>query len=144
MHVDYMVLADAAATEGGKHYIHGAGWNRLSAASFPVTHPSMSVAVRLHVPWHDTNRPHQLELDVVNEDGQSALPPPGPLQGTITAGRPPYLQEGEEQFVPLVMTIVQMQFNQPGLYAVILRIDGMEAGRSAFRVVSLRPQPAPA
>jgi hypothetical protein len=141
MQVDYMVLADAAAAEGGKHYIHGAGWNRLLATSFPVTHPSMSVAVRLLVPWHDTNCPHQLELDVVDEDGQSILPPPGPRRGTITTGRPVFLKQGEEQFVPLVMTIIQIQFNQAGLYAVILRIDGMEAARSAFHVVSVRPEP---
>lgn len=135
-----MVLADAAAAVQGKHYIHGAGWDRLLAASFPVLHPSMSVALRLRVPWHDTNRPHELELDVINEDGQSILPtPPGPLRGTVIAGRPPHLKEGDDQVVPLVLGLEQLQFERAGLYAVLLRIDGLEADRSAFYVSPLQP-----
>ena len=141
MQISYMVLADAAAAENGKHYIHGGGWDQLLAASFPVVHPTMSVALRLQVPWHDTNQPHELEIDVVNEDGQSELPvPPGPLRGTVTTGRPPHLGPGADQFVPLVVNIAQLKFERAGTYAVIARIDGMEAARSAFHVKQLQPQ----
>ncbi len=139
MQVDYMVLADAATAAQGKLYIHGAGWDSLFAASFPVTHPAMSVAIRLRVPWHDTNQPHHLELDVVNEDGQSIMgTPPGPFQGNINVGRPPHLTQGDDQVVPLALNLNGLIFQQPGAYAVILRIDGMEAFRSPFRVAPLQ------
>jgi hypothetical protein len=61
MQVDYLVLADAAAAVEGKHYIHGAGWDRLLAPSFPVTHPLMSVAIRFRIGWTETNQPHEVE-----------------------------------------------------------------------------------
>jgi hypothetical protein len=139
MHVGYMVLADATAAENGKHYIHGGGWDRIFAATFPVIHSSLSVALQLRVPWHDTNQRHELELDVVDADGQSILPtPPGLPRGTVTVGRPPDLEEGDDQNLPLVFTITQLRFERAGTYAVLVRIDGMEAARSAFRVVDMQ------
>ena len=139
MQVDYMVLADAATAVEGKHYIHGGGWDSLFAGSFPVTHPALSVAIRLRVPWTDTNQPHALELDVVDGDGQSSLPtPPGPLQGTINVGRPPQLTPGEDQVVPLALNVNGLKFEHAGGYAVLLRLDGLEATRAPFKV---RPIP---
>lgn len=138
MRVDYMVLADAADAVQGKHYIHGAGWDRLLAASFPVSHPALSVAVRLIVPWTDTNQEHTLQLDVVDEDGRSILPiPPGPVEGKINVGRPAHLVHGEDQVAPLALKFNGLTFQRAGLYAVILRLDGLEAARSAFRVVAV-------
>lgn len=137
MQVDYLVLADMATVADGKLYIHGAGWDRLFAGSFPVTHPTMSVAVRLRIPWTDTNQPHRLELDVVNDDGQSILPtPPGLLQGTINVGRPPQLRQGQDQVLPLAFNLNGLKFDQPGVYAVLLRLDGLEVDRSAFTVAT--------
>jgi hypothetical protein len=137
MNVDYLVLADAAAVADGKLYIHGAGWDNLLSGSFPVTHPSMSAAIRLRIPWTETNLPHTLELDVVNEDGQSILPtPPGPIRGTVSVGRPPRLQHGQDQVLPLVINVNGLKFDQPGIYAVILRLDGLDAARSPFTVSS--------
>ncbi|MCC6629968.1 MAG: hypothetical protein IT340_21535 [Chloroflexi bacterium] len=143
MQVDYLVLADAAEAVNGKHYILGGGWDRLHAASFPVTHPSMSVALRLRVPWHDTNQAHDLELDVVDEDGQSILPPPGPARGAIRTGRPADLEPGQDQVVPLVFTLAQVRFDRAGAYAVLARLDGLEAARSSFHVIDLQRRGGP-
>ncbi len=135
--VDYLVLADMATVADGKLYIHGAGWDSLLVGSFPVTHPTMSVAVRLRIPWNDTNQPHRLELDVVDDDGQSILPvPPGPLQGTINVGRPPQLKQGQDQVLALAFNLNSLKFDQPGVYAVILRLDGLEADRAPFTVIT--------
>lgn len=143
MDVDYLVLADAAEAVNGKHYILGGGWDRLHAAAFPVTHPSMSVALRLRVPWHDTNQAHELELDIVDADGQSILPPPGPARGSITTGRPADLEPGQDQVVPLVFTLAQVRFDRAGAYAVLARLDGLEAARSAFHVVDVQRRAGP-
>jgi hypothetical protein len=135
---DYLILADAAAAVAGKHYIHGGGWDTIQAASFPVTHHAMSAAIRLRVPWTATNQPHDLELDIVDADGQSVLPnPPGPFTGQLNIGRPPHLEPGEDQVVPLVMDIRSLVFVAPGSYAAILRIGGFEAMRSPFRLVQI-------
>lgn len=135
MQIDTMVLADAATAAQGKLYIHGAGWDTLFVASFPVSHPAMSVAILLRVPWHDTNQRHQVALDVEDEDGQSILPmPPGAFQGEIVTGRPPTLEPGDDQLMSLALQLNTLTFNRPGRYAVIIRIDGMEAKRASFRV----------
>ena len=92
MYVDFMVVADAASAAGNRLYIHGAGWDIMWAMSFPWVQPSFAVAVRLRVPWNDTNQAHELSIDVMDADGRSLLPnPPGALTGAITAGRPPEL-----------------------------------------------------
>lgn len=138
MEVDYIVLADAAAAVEGKHYIHGAGWDTIFAASFPVQHPSMAVAVRLRIPWTATNQPHSLELDLVDADGASVLPdPPGAMSGDINVGRPPHLSAGDDQVVCLVFNLLGLQFESAGTYSVIFRIDGSEEGRQSFRVKQL-------
>lgn len=135
MEVDYLVLADAASVADGKHYIHGAGWDSLFAASFPVTHPLMAVAVRLRVPWNAANQVHGIELDVLDEDGNSVLPePPGPLRGEVNVGRPPHIRPGTHQYICLALNIVGLQFHHPGEYVVRVGIDETTAHRTTFRV----------
>jgi hypothetical protein len=138
MEVDYLVLADAAATAEGKHYIHGAAWDTLYAGSVPVQHPALSVAVRLRVPWGATNQAHRVQLNVVDADGRSILPdPPGPLAGQVNVGRPAHLAPGDDQFLPLTFNIVGLQFGAFGTYSVVFEIDGSEEARSSFKVSAL-------
>lgn len=137
MNVDYMVLADAVAAADGKHYIHGAGWDILWAVSFPVAHPSMGVAVRLRVPWTDTNQPHAVGLDLLDGDGQSILPTPA--GGEINVGRPPTIPPGQDQVVPLAFNLVGVRFERAGDYVVVIRIDGTDQARATFRVVHAQP-----
>jgi hypothetical protein len=141
--VDYLMLADAATVAEGKHYIHGAGWDIIGAAAFPVTRP-ITVAVLLRVPWNDTNQQQTLELNVLNADGVSILPdPPGPLRGPIIVGRPPHVPAGQAVLVPLVFSLVGVCFDQPGTYVVVMRVDGIEAKRFPFHLVTLPPQISP-
>ncbi len=137
-----MVLADAAASENGKHYIHGAGWDRLSGTSFPITHPSMGVAVRLRIPWNETNEPHAVSVDVVDGDGVSILQGRVP-QGTITVGRPPNIPVGQDQVLALAFTLVGVAFEKEGDYVVVVRLDGMDQARSPFLVQQLPGQGPP-
>ena len=135
--VDYVVLADAVATESGKHYIHGGGWDTIFAGSFPATHPVLAVAVRLRVPWGATNEPHEITLDLLDSDGNSVLPtvPPG---GKMTVGRPPQLPPGSDQAVPLAFNLASVTFQHPGAFEIVVRIDGLDAYRSPFRVLALQ------
>ncbi len=141
--VDYMVIADAAVVAEGKHYIHGAGWDHIMAAAFPVRHPALAVAVRLAIPWGDTNQPHMLELDLLDQDGNSILPPPGALRGPINVGRPPQAHPGSDLYVPLVFNLAGVEFPQPATYSIVLRIEGVDAKRSTLHVSMLPGMPGP-
>ena len=134
--IDYLVLADAVAAVGGKHYIHGGGWDTIAAASFPIVHNAMALAARLRVPWSATNQPCALELDVIDADGRSILPnPPGPLRGTINVGRPPELPAGEDQVLPLAFPLHGLRFERAGTYDIVLRLSNGAEARAPFRVV---------
>ncbi len=141
--IDYFILADAVAAVGGKHYIHGGGWDTLSTGGFPTVHPTMAVAVRLRVPWSDTNRETAIGLDLLNPKGTSILPnPPGPLQGNISVGRQPNLAPGEAQVLLLSFPLNNLRFDTPGNYVVTLQLGGREVTRAPFRVVLNQPPPA--
>jgi hypothetical protein len=141
--VDYFILADAVAAVGGKHYIHGGGWDTLTTNGFPSVHPMMGAAVRLRVPWHDTNLPIQFALDVLDADGRSILPiPPGPPSGTFNVGRPPELPMGDDQVFQLAFPLNNLRFDQPGRYVVSFRLSGEEVARAPFRVI-LNPKAPP-
>ena len=142
LRVDYLVLAEAATAVEGRNYIHGAGWDTLFAASFPALHPLMSVALRLRIPWADTNRPYAMELDVVDADGRSILAnPPGPPHGTVNVGRPAHVEPGNDQVLCLAFNLVGLRFEAAGTYAVIFRLEGDEAARSPFHLAPMRSGP---
>src|SRR5438105_15093414 len=101
--VDYMLLADTATVADNKLYIHGAGWDSILAATFPVEQPLMSVALRVRVPWAETNQPHEIELDVLDQDGVSIMPPNRVIKGQLNAGRSEGLPQGEDQVIPFVI-----------------------------------------
>ena len=139
--IDYVVLADAAVVAEGKQYIHGGGWDTLHVASFPASHPSLAIAFRVRLPWQDTTKVHGLELDVVDVEGRSILPvPPGPPQGSINVGRSTPVLPGEDQVLPLVFNIVNLQLTHAGSHAVVLRIDGMEMARAKFQIKHMPSQ----
>lgn len=133
--VDYMVLADAATAAEGKLYIHGAGWDTIFAASFPYQLPQISVAIRVRVPWNETNQAHKIELDVLDQDGVSIVPEDRLLKGDLSAGRPLQLPQGEDQTFSFVINLAGLQFDKPGNYIVVFRLDEQEVARSPFRIV---------
>ncbi len=131
LQVDYLVVADAALAANNRHYIHGT-IDVLWAPAVPVTHPALSIAIRLRVPWNDANTPFPIEIDLVDPDEESILPERP--QGTITMGRPATAIPGEDGLVPLVYNLAMIQFRKPGTHAVVLRTGGYELQRARFQV----------
>lgn len=90
-----MLLADAAQAVEGKLYILGGGWSITG----PDPSPS-AIALKIEVPWTDTNRKHRLELRLLDADGQPVRVPtqagehPVEFGGDFEVGRPAGLPEG--------------------------------------------------
>jgi hypothetical protein len=131
LQVDYLVVAEAALAANNRHYIHGT-IDVLWATAVPVTHPSLSIAIRLRVPWNDANTPFPIEIDLVDPDEESILPERP--QGTITMGRPATAIPGEDGLVPLVYNLAMIQFRKAGTHGVVLRMGGRELQRARFQV----------
>lgn len=133
--VDYLVLADAAAVAEGKHYIHGAGWDRLYSLSYPVTHPQMAAAARIAVSRDEAGHPIDLSLDVLDKDERSILTDhPGALRGPLMVHGPDESWVGAELHLPVVFSLTNVVFPDEGAYSVVVRLDGVEAMRSVMHV----------
>ena len=133
--VEFAVLADAATAAEGKLYVHGAGWDTIWANAFPVSHPSLAIALRITVPWTRANQPFELDIDLEDEDGASILAElgsPRPRQ-TFELARPEGVPPGSDLGLVYTFTFNGLPFTRAGGYAFVLRLDGREANRLRFR-----------
>jgi hypothetical protein len=139
--IDYLILADAVAAVGGKHYIHGAGWDTLFVSSFPVVHPMVSIAVRLRVPWEETNQQHTVEIDVLRDEDDTSILPGPPLRGPFLVDRPANIAPGSDQLMHMGLDLVNLHIQNPGAYTIVFRVDERVLATSKFQVIS-PPKPS--
>jgi len=84
-----LLLADAAQAVGGKLYILGGGWSMIGHESVPF-----AIAVKIEVPWDQTNRNHLFQLSLADEDGRPVMMKtpqgdrPVEITGNFEVGRP--------------------------------------------------------
>lgn len=133
MQLTTFLIADHAEACNGKLYITGGCWDTLFATDFPTQHPHLSIAAALYVPWRATNQSHPIVLDLVDEDGRSALP--APIEGQFEQGRPPGMRAGDNANLVMVLNIDGLIVEKPGRYEWVFMVDGTDLGRIGFKVV---------
>ena len=132
--VEWLMLADEAQVVNNKLYIMGGGWDVLTVnTTFPVNQ-HLSVAVSFLVPWSETNRKHNFEVDILHEDGGSLAK----MGGQFEVGRPAGIPVGSDQRSQIAASM-NLEIPRPGVYAIKTRIEGEEAGKTGFRVVGGQP-----
>lgn len=147
-------LADSVVGAEGKLYVQGAGWNQLFVRNVPVQHDRIGIGLLVNVPYTATNQNHSFEIKLEDEDGHS-LPigdappeanlPDGKIRafgGTFNVGRPPSINPGERQIVPIALNLSGLMLAKVGNYSFVVYIDGTPVKRLSFRVSQL-PQAAP-
>jgi hypothetical protein len=68
-----LLLADAAQVSDGKLNLLGGGWSITG----PMPTPS-AVAIKIEVPWSDTNVRHEFKLELFTADGDAVMVPTPP------------------------------------------------------------------
>lgn len=133
-----MLLCDAAQEVGGKLYILGGGWSVIWIPGMPTP---VALAVKLSIPWTETNRPHAVRAMLLTEDGEPVDFGAGPVTagGNIEVGRPPGLKPGTAIDVPFALQFGFLAFH-PGGYVWELEVEGSTVARTPFRVM---PGPSP-
>jgi hypothetical protein len=150
MEVDAM-LCDHAEAADGKLFINGGGIAAAWVQPQPPYLVTLALGVVIHVPYTETNNPHNLSVQLNDEDGHPVVPwtneqaVPGstsPIQAIVpfNVGRPAQLPMGDTQPVALGMNFVGLPMPSLGLFTFILEVDGKEARRLPFRVNALPPQ----
>jgi hypothetical protein len=137
MRLTTFLVADHAEAVKGKLYVTGGCWNQINVSQLPTTHPHLTVAAALHVPWQATNQQHTLQLDLVDADHHSLLPET--LQGSFETGRPPGMRSGDEAVVVIAFNFNSLQLNTAGTHEFVLEVDGTELGRIGFKVMVSEP-----
>ncbi len=136
--VDSMLLADAVQVRDGLLFLMGGGWMRCwppAPGQFPIDRP-LPLAVVFRVPYHETNIEHNFSISVRDSDEQDLVPP---AQGQFRVGRDVSLTEGMSQLVP-VAGGPTVKLERPGIYYIVLSLDGQEAHRISFEVLNQQPR----
>lgn len=133
-----MILADSAQAVGGKLYILGGGWSVTGPEPSP-----MALAIKIEIPWDQTNQKHKLRLELIDSDGNPVDSPdqegtPLFIEGDFEVGRPPGMKPGTPIDFPFAINLGPIPLDPDTRYAWQLSIDGHsdEDWRVAF---STRP-----
>jgi len=127
-----LLLCDYAEAINGKLYIMGGGWSICAPGP-----RNMAVAIRVLVPWSDTNKQHNLALMLQDDNGSTVeLGDPGRAvrqDGAFEVGRPPGIPAGTEMDFTAVMGFVGLPLAPDTGYRWQLEIDGEPAAHASFR-----------
>jgi hypothetical protein len=132
MELTTAMLADGAQqAPGGKLYILGGQWDRLTVPNFPAQHPTMAIVLVLQVEYSEALDGHQLEVELTL-DGQ---PKDSKAVGQFTTGHAPGQARGTPAFVPIALTFNNLVFETAGRYEWVIQVDGEICGRVPIEVV---------
>lgn len=129
-----MLLCDFAEELGGKLYIMGGGWSRITLNEPAV---SLSLAIKVDVPWDRTNEQIPMVIWLETQDGPIWADPDGDelkMEGKLEVGRPVGIEKGTPLDSALVVRLKDVPLT-PGRYVWVLQIDGEDAVRTPFTVL---------
>ncbi|HEX4865848.1 MAG TPA: hypothetical protein VFV02_17400 [Acidimicrobiales bacterium] len=144
MQVD-AILCNHAEAVNNQLYISGGGIElaQAPAGATPPLAVTLGVGMVLTVGWSQTNEPHQVEIELLTEDGVPVDVPTGPgiyqpfkVQMSFNVGRPPVLAVGDDQHVCLAANFPGLPLPVYGKYEFIVRVDGNVERTLPYRVVA--------
>jgi hypothetical protein len=140
------ILCNYAEAVNNLLYISGGGIRATFVP--PGTNPpyivNLGIGISVTVPWSLSNQQHEIEIQLVAEDGQPVVVPsaPGSTQPVharlaFNSGRPPTMTIGDDQQVCLAANMPGLPFAGLGRYEFIVRVDGNSERRLPFRVQAM-------
>jgi Family of unknown function (DUF6941) len=138
------ILCNHAEAVNNLLYIAGGGIEMafVPPGVNPPYQVSLGIGIMVTVPWQQTNQQHQVEIELMTEDGEPVKVPVGPdttaplhAQLAFNVGRPPGLTVGDDQHVCLAANLPALPIPAFGKYEFIIRIDGSDERRLAYRVL---------
>lgn len=128
---EWIILADHAEVINNKLYLMGGGWDSLTVPAVPHEY-RLALAVAFSVPWNETNRQHNIEIEVSDQDGASLVK----IEGQIEVGRPPGIPVGHTQRIQMGVSL-GTTLKSLGTYEVSAGVQGGERRRTTFNVVAI-------
>lgn len=131
MEVTTALLADAASVENGKLYVHGGGWSVINSREFPVTHPTLALALVFRLEYTEALEDHPVSIELLDEDDQALG---AKVDGVIHIGHPPRTKPGTPAFVPQAIRFNMVTFEREGGYRFRISAGEDEVASLPFRV----------
>jgi hypothetical protein len=133
MEVDLAVIADAAnVSQEGKLNILGI-FDTIWAREFPFRHAAMVFVLRVKADFTEEGT-HQLEVRLVDADGEQLFKAEGPIQ--VPSGAP-----GRPVKPHVIMGLSGASFNRAGDYSFELVIDGQHLKSVPLYIMQAPPLP---
>jgi len=136
-----IMLADSVQVANGKLYMLGGGWSVIGPMPSPF-----AIAIKIEVPWNETNRKHNLKLELLDTEYHPVLVPtpagnsPLVISGDFEVGRPAGIISGSSIDVPLAFNIGAIPLAPGNRFIWKLSIDG-KTDDNWQAVFSTRPAP---
>jgi len=124
------VLADAAnISREGKVNILGI-FQVIYGKAFPLTHPQMSLVLRLEAGITEVGRKKHIEVILVDEDGKKLFK----LDGQLVVGE---VKPGEVYASNQIFTLQNLKFEKPGSYKFDIFIDNQPIQEIPLKVLKI-------
>jgi len=128
MEISDLILADyAAANEGGKFTLVGAGFTKINTKKIPCIHPMMFLMVRLKVTMADKGR-NKVDIKIVGNKGIIFR-----AECDVDVSD----NHKEEEHLPLPIRINNLKFEHAGEYTIDVKINGQPKADQTLTIVHL-------
>lgn len=127
MHLELLVLCDAATDSAGKLNILGA-YDTIMAPSLPVRIQTLNFALRIRFANAESGK-HQVQLNLIDLDGKLVIPP---FSAEVGVQIP---MNQESAAVNLILNGAGITFSAGGTYRIDLLIDNQIKGSIPLAIV---------
>jgi hypothetical protein len=137
------ILCNHAEAVNNLLYIAGGGVNvgNVPPGVNPPYTVGLGIGIMVAVPWGQTNQQHRVDIELISEDGQPVQLLVAPetrrtlnISLAFNVGRPAGITVGDDQIVCLAANLPALPMPAFGKYEFIVRIDGHDERRLAYRV----------
>jgi hypothetical protein len=116
METEIFTLCDFAQDAGGKLTIVGT-FDQIGSPTFPIVHPSCSLACRLRFSDKETGI-HDFKIKLVDSSGKNVI---APIEGNINVS---IAAKNQYAAINIVGNLNQLKFENDGRYSFELYVDG--------------------
>jgi hypothetical protein len=137
------ILCNHAEAVNNLLYVSGGGIDAgfVQPGANPPYVINVGIGIMVTVPWEQTNQQHEVEIELVDEDGHPALLATGPdsssplhVKLAFNIGRPATGSLGDDQHICLAANLPGLPLPALGKYGFIVRVDGFDERKLGYRL----------